>query len=228
MQLTTNKPIIIAIDGNSASGKGTISTKLAEHFGFAFLDTGLMYRILAKKVLEKNIDLTDQEGILKASLAIDFSNFNYTNCLHTNQISCAASKIACFPLVREKLNDYQRNFPAGKRGVVVDGRDIGTVIFPQADCKFFITADLKIRAKRRHAQLCKTDSNLKFDEVLQDMRQRDERDAKRAAAPMCMAKDAIVIDTTHLTAEEALNKVINLVNKKLSYYIDSTASTSGT
>jgi cytidylate kinase len=215
MQLTRIKPIIIAIDGNSASGKGTISARLAQHFGFAFLDTGLMYRILAKKVLEKNISLIDQEEILKTSFDIDFSNFDHSNCLHTNPISCAASKIACFPLVRERLNDYQRKFPVGKKGAVIDGRDIGTVIFPQADCKFFITADLETRAKRRHAQLCKNDNSLKFDEVLQDMYQRDARDATRMAAPMCIAKDAIVIDTTNLTAEEALIEVITLVKEKL-------------
>ncbi|MFN8912336.1 MAG: (d)CMP kinase [Alphaproteobacteria bacterium] len=148
-------PFIISIDGVAASGKGTLSERLAQHHNFDFLDTGKMYRKLGYHVIENKIDFNDVESILKIVNTIDFSDLSQS--LHTDDISHTASQISKHPDVRESLNIFQKTFPIGRVGCVIDGRDIGTVIFPDADIKFFITADVEIRADRRFKQLQKID-----------------------------------------------------------------------
>ncbi len=211
-----NKSIIIAVDGNSASGKGTLSAGLAKHFGFDFLDTGLLYRLLAKNVMERAIEPTDLAKVLQLADTLDFTNIPANTILHTDEISDVASQVAKLPEVRKKLDVCQRSFPLGKKGVVIDGRDIGTVIFPNADCKLYVMADLMTRAARRHSQLQKIGHHHTYDQVLNDLRLRDERDATRTACPMKQAPDAILIDTTHLNVSEVLDKAIAAVVAKIS------------
>lgn len=207
-----NKSIIIAVDGNSASGKGTLSTALAKHFGFAFLDTGLLYRFLAKNILVRHMQPDDLAQILPLIDELDFANIPPNTILHTAEISDIASQVAPFAEVRTKLNLYQRNFPLSKKGVVIDGRDIGTVIFPDADCKLYITADVQTRAMRRYQQLRKFDDSTSYAQVLADLRVRDERDAHRSNAPLQQAADAVVIDTTYKTVEQTLQAAIAIVD----------------
>jgi cytidylate kinase len=209
-----DKPYIIAVDGTTASGKGTLSFKLAQHLGFDYLDTGLLYRKVAAVALRSNASLQNEnelEQCVQSIVDFDFSNID----LRSQAISETASKIAAVSAVRQALFDVQRNFPLGKKGAVVDGRDIGTVIFPEADIKFFITAGQEVRAMRRHKQISgapavNPNASISYDDVLNEIIRRDERDASREAAPMRPAKDAMVIDTSNLNANEVLNLCLKL------------------
>ncbi|KIE05281.1 Cytidylate kinase [Candidatus Jidaibacter acanthamoeba] len=199
--------VIIAIDGPSASGKGTLSKGLARKLGFDNLDTGSLYRILAYYALEAELASNDAEKIVALVPGIDFSQPKNL-ILTSDKVSKMASEIASQPKVREALNSMQKNFPLGKAGVVIDGRDIGTVIFPDADCKFFITADLGVRAERRYKQLQSGRKDIIFDQVLQSLKERDELDRNRAIAPTLPADDAIIIDNSDLNADEVLQVVL--------------------
>ncbi|MBA8667675.1 (d)CMP kinase [Holosporaceae bacterium 'Namur'] len=199
--------VIIAIDGPSASGKGTLSKGLARKLGFDYLDTGSLYRILGYYALEAKLASNEAEKIVALVPGIDFSQpKNIT--LTSDKVSKMASEIASQPKVREALNSMQKNFPSGKSGAVIDGRDIGTVIFPEADCKFFITADLGVRAERRYKQLQSGRKDIIFDQVLQSLKERDELDRNRAIAPTLPADDAIIIDNSDLNADEVLQVVL--------------------
>ena len=181
----------VAIDGPAASGKGTISKAVAKHFGFAHLDTGLLYRAVGRKVL----DGADPEQAARALLPEDLERGD----LRTPEVADAASRVAASPGVRAALVEFQRDFARREGGAVLDGRDIGTVICPAAHVKLYITASDEIRAQRRHAELTARDHDLTLDRVLADLRTRDKRDSERATAPLKPADDATLIDTTRMT-----------------------------
>lgn len=209
-----NSAFIIAIDGTAASGKGTLSKALAKHIHFDYLDTGLLYRIAAYNLIKNNIDIADISKIVTHLKSVNFTGYEGIN-LHIDEIGNIASQIAPFAEVREVLNHIQKDFPKGRRGVVIDGRDIGTVVFPEADLKFFITANVEIRANRRYKQLKSSGKEVILADVLKDLRERDERDIHRKVAPTVAALDAITIDTTHLDAAAVLELVLSLSQKAI-------------
>jgi cytidylate kinase len=214
-----SKCIIITVDGVAASGKGTLSARLAEHFGFEHLDSGSLYRRSALAALEQGVDLNDTEKLTVMIGQIDFSK-PMIGDLRAEVVSQAASKIAMQNEVRRALDKAQRTFPIGKKGIVTDGRDMGTVIFPDADLKFFITASLEERAKRRYLQLNNKKNDVIFEAVLNELRERDIRDSERAVSPTVPAKDAVIIDTTELDADAVFRLAISLSQKTVSSFLD--------
>ncbi len=204
-----NNCFIIALDGTAASGKGTLAEKLAKHYTFDYLDTGKIYRTAGFYMLKEGIDLSDILSVLRKIGEIDFSSMT-ANELDTEEIGRAASQLGAIPEVREALNKAQRDFAIGKKGVVIDGRDIGTVIFPNADIKLYVTASTEIRAERRFKQLQNMGKEVIFGDVLRDLRERDERDCNRKVAPLKPALDALHIDTTLLDPASVLELVITL------------------
>jgi cytidylate kinase len=221
--MTNPSPIVIAIDGPSASGKGTVARRLAEYYGFAHLDTGLLYRAVGMAVVRSGGNIGDAGLAERAALAlaasitgertsIDFSRIDFVqllqdDALRSDEASVAASKVALVPGVRAALLNFQKNFcaspPNAKRGAVLDGRDIGTVIAPDAKVKIFVTASAEARATRRFKELQERGQNATYASVLEDMKDRDARDAQRSISPTLPAPDAVVIDTTDLTAKQA-------------------------
>jgi cytidylate kinase len=193
----------IAIDGPAAAGKGTISKAVAAHFGFAHLDTGLLYRAVGAKVL----DGVDPIEAARSLVAEDLEN----DALRTADVAQAASRIAVIGEVRAALVDFQRAFARRAGGAVLDGRDIGTVICPDAEAKLFVTASAEVRAARRHAELLGRGSEASFEAVLADVKERDARDAGRAEAPMVAALDAVLIDTSSMSIEAAVTAAIAAV-----------------
>lgn len=198
---------VIAIDGTFASGKGTLGKALAAHYGLAYLDTGKLYRATAKRVLDSGGDVmneADGEAAAKRLSPDDLLD----PILKSGPIGAAASKVSVHPAVRAALFDFQRNFAA--KGAVLDGRDIGTVICPDADVKLYVTASPQTRAHRRHAELTGYGEELSFEEVLAQLIERDTRDSTRATAPLKPAEDAHLLDTTGLTIEQVLAAAIRL------------------
>lgn len=202
--------MIIAIDGPAASGKGTLGKKLAAHYGLRHLDTGLLYRAVAKSTLESRRPLDDAAAGAAAARALDPAKFDEI-ALKGADIGEAASVVSAIPQVREALLALQRDFAAAPPGAVLDGRDIGTVICPHADVKIFVTASAEVRAARRAAEYQAQGKIIDMSEVLADIRKRDERDTKRAAAPLKQAADAHLLDTTHLDISGALRAAIDIV-----------------
>lgn len=196
----------IAIDGPAAAGKGTISKAVAAHFGYAHLDTGLLYRAVGRKVL----DGVDPVAAAKALIAEDLD----ADDLRTPAVAQAASKVAVIPEVRTALVDFQRAFARRDGGAVLDGRDIGTVICPDAEAKLFVTASAEVRAERRYLELTDKGMNVTRDQVLADVRERDARDMNRAEAPLKPADDAVLIDTSDMTTGAAIRAAIQAVNAK--------------
>jgi cytidylate kinase len=202
--------VIIAVDGPAAAGKGTIARALAQHFGYHFLDTGTLYRRVGLALLETS----DDPRNVKAAVAVaqNLKSHPYSDLeLRTEAVGAAASIVAVIPEVRESLLAYQRTFADQPPGAVLDGRDIGTVVCPDADVKLFITASPEARATRRLAELQAYGADVTFETVLHEIRQRDERDRTRAVAPLVPAADATVIETSEMTAEEAIAAAIRLV-----------------
>lgn len=199
-----SQPFTVAIDGPAAAGKGTISKAVAGHFGFAHLDTGLLYRAVGARVLEG----ARAEEAAAALCAEDLGG----DTLRTAAVAQAASKVATIPQVRAALVDFQRSFARRAGGAVLDGRDIGTVICPQAEVKLFVTARAEIRAARRYEELKAKGGVDSFETVLADVRARDARDADRAHAPMVAADDAILVDTSDLSIAAAVAKAIAAVD----------------
>jgi CMP/dCMP kinase len=201
--------MIIAVDGPAASGKGTIARALARHYGLPHLDTGLLYRAVAATVIDHGLD-----PALEAD-AVASCNFDEAllaeDRLKDDAIGKAASVVSAHPLVRAALLQRQKRFAGQPGGAVLDGRDIGTVIAPEARVKLFVKATPTIRAQRRHAELRARGSNVSVDRVLADIRARDERDTKRAQAPLKAAPDAVVLDTSFLSIEAAVQKAIAVV-----------------
>ena len=198
----------IAIDGPAAAGKGTISRALAAHFGCAHLDTGLLYRATGARVAAGLSPLEAAETLSEQDLARDD--------LRSAEAGQAASRVAALPEVRAALVAFQRSFARQKGGAVLDGRDIGTVICPEAEVKLFVTAEDATRAERRLAELVVSDPDLTLADVLDDLRARDRRDSERATAPLRPAPDALVLDTTLMTIEEAVSAAIAAVDLRLS------------
>ena len=204
--------MIIAIDGPAASGKGTLGRRLAAHYGLRHLDTGLIYRAVAKALLDAGCPLDDKERAVAAAGALDPAQFD-EKALKGHAIGEAASIVSAIPEVRAALLKFQRDFAAAPPGAVLDGRDIGTVIAPHADVKIFVIAAPEERARRRAAELKAAGAPAEEAEILADILRRDERDRSRAAAPLRAAPDAHELDTTHLTIDAVLAAAIDLVEK---------------
>ena len=196
----------VAIDGPAAAGKGTISRAVAAHFGFAHLDTGLLYRAVGAKVL-------DGAEAVEAAEALRAEDLNADN-LRTAEVAQAASKVAVIPEVREALVDFQRAFARRDGGAVLDGRDIGTVICPDAEVKIFVTASPEVRAKRRFLELQAGGSAMSLEAVLADVMARDARDRDRATAPMKPADGSLLLDTSEMTIDEAVAAAIKAIEAR--------------
>ncbi len=209
--------VVVAIDGPAASGKGTLARRLAEHFNMYYLDTGSLYRAVGMKIIYSGKDPNNHEDALEAARNIDAEDLANPR-LRQERIGQAASIVSAFPEVRKELLEFQRRFAKNSviagRGAVLDGRDIGTVVCPDADLKFFITATLFTRAKRRHKELEGEGIQVIFDSVLADLRERDERDEKRAIAPMRPADDAYIIDSSKLDASEVFETSRRIILQK--------------
>jgi cytidylate kinase len=206
--------MIIAVDGPAASGKGTLGKRIAAHYGLNHLDTGLIYRAVARVLLDQNLPLADETAAINAAQTLDFSTLDEER-LRGPQAGEAASVISVYPGVREALLQGQRDFASRGSGAVLDGRDIGTVICPNADAKIFVTASAEERAKRRWLELKIAHPDLAYETVLTDIKQRDERDTNRAASPLRMADDARLLDTTKLDKETAFQAAIALIEADL-------------
>lgn len=204
---------VVAIDGPAAAGKGTISKALAEHFGFAHLDTGLLYRAVGRKALsELGPKLDDPAALVRIAEGITEADIARPD-LRTAAVAEAASRVATVEGVRKALVDFQRRFAQRPGGAVLDGRDIGTVICPGADVKIFVTASPEARARRRYEELKARGEETDYETVLRDVQARDARDAERDTAPMRPAEDAVVLDTTDMTIEQAVRAAIEIVEK---------------
>ncbi len=210
--------MIIAIDGPAASGKGTLARRLAAQYGLAHLDTGLLYRAVAKQVLDRGADPTEEDAATAAARSLNLADVDASE-LRSEAIGEAASKVAALAAVRAELVRLQRNFtrnpPNGAAGAVLDGRDIGTVICPDADVKFYVIAVVEERAKRRHAELRSRGEAIEFDEVLEDLRRRDARDTERAVSPLKPAPGAHLLDTSNLSIDSAFAQAKALISKHL-------------
>ncbi|MCB1433833.1 MAG: (d)CMP kinase [Alphaproteobacteria bacterium] len=201
--------MIIAVDGPAAAGKGTVARALAAHFGYHFLDTGSLYRMVGLAVLQAGKDPQDAEAAVTAARGLDPQAFE-DGALRNEKVGAAASVVAVIPEVRAALLQFQRDFARRKPGAVLDGRDIGTVVCPDADVKLYVTASPEVRAKRRQAELRGTD----YDAVLAEIKARDARDSQRAAAPLVVAPDAVVIDTSSLSVSEVVAQAVDLIARK--------------
>jgi len=202
--------MIIAIDGPAASGKGTLAKKLAAHYRLRHLDTGLLYRAVAKALLDAGQSPGNRARAVAAAEALDPASFEET-ALKNPAVGEAASLVSAIPEVRGALVAFQRNFGRTPPGAVMDGRDIGTVIFPDADVKIFVTAAPEVRAERRTAELRAAGAAADAVSVLEDIRRRDERDTTRATAPLKVAPDAHLLDTTHLDIDAAFRAAVDIV-----------------
>ncbi|KAE9539156.1 (d)CMP kinase [Ursidibacter maritimus] len=222
-----NKNIVITVDGPSGAGKGTLCHALAEKLKFDFLDSGAIYRILALAAKKSGIDFTNETKLAELGRNLDVQFITSNTEIHVildgenvgDQIRTAeagqnASKIAIYPLVREALLQRQRNFSTPK-GLVADGRDMGTIVFPDAQVKLFLDASAEERTKRRVKQLQEKGFNANFDEILAEIKERDFRDRNREIAPLVPAKDALVLDSTSLSIDEVIQQALSYVAKHI-------------
>lgn len=205
--------MIIAIDGPAASGKGTLAKRLAQALGLPHLDTGLLYRATACAVLDAGRAITDTAAAIAAAQNLDPAALDESR-LRTKEMGEAASVVAAVPEVRAALVAAQRGFAQGPNGAVLDGRDIGTVICPDADAKIFVTASPEVRARRRLLELESSGEIVDAGAVLADIRRRDERDSSRSTAPLRAAEDAVVLDTTSLDVEAAFAAALRIVQRR--------------
>jgi cytidylate kinase len=205
--------MIIAIDGPAASGKGTLGKRLAAHYGLPHLDTGLLYRAVARTLLDQGLPLTDRDAAERAAAALD-RNFLDDPRLRGAEMGDAASIVSAYQPVRDALLEFQRQFAGQPTGAVLDGRDIGTVVCPLASVKLFITAAPEERARRRHLELLARNQAVEFTTILDDIRRRDERDATRSSAPLKPAEDAVILDTTQLDADAAFRAAVDVVESR--------------
>jgi cytidylate kinase len=213
---------VIAIDGPSASGKGTVAQKVAEALGFHFLDSGALYRLVALAALDRGValDRSDELAAIALELGcrfeagrIELDGRDVTDAIREERVSGAASRVAALQPVREALLERQRAFRQAP-GLVADGRDMGSVVFPDANLKIFLTADAQERARRRHKQLIEKGMSASMTVLLQEIRDRDARDSQRAAAPLQKGADAVELDTTGLSIEESVARVLALYRSK--------------
>ena len=200
------EPFTVAIDGPAAAGKGTISKAIATHFSFAHLDTGLLYRAVGLKVMNGG-------AAVEIAQSLEAKDLSVTG-LRTAEVAQAASKVAIIPEVRAALLDFQRAFARRAGGAVLDGRDIGTVICPQAEVKLFVTASAEVRGQRRYQELIERGETAELAQVIEDVKARDARDAERAEAPMKAAQDAQVIDTSDLSIQAAIAAAVSAVSAR--------------
>lgn len=209
---------VIAVDGPAASGKGTLARRLAKQYGYAHLDTGRLYRGVAFRVVQERADPEDGDTCARLAGLLTAATLDSPE-LRTEAVGRMASRVSALPAVRQALLDYQRRFalhpPGGARGAVLDGRDIGTVICPDAAAKLFVTASLEERARRRHKELLDQGTGAIYAAVLQDLRDRDARDSSRAAAPLVRAADAFLLDTTSMDADAAFAAALAFVATRL-------------
>lgn len=220
-------PPVVTIDGPSGVGKGTIGQMLVERFGWHFLDSGALYRVLALAAIHHQVDLADEESLsaLAVHLDVEFSSVlgqtgtrvvlegeDVSSAIRSEECSQAASKVATFAPVREALLQRQRAFQKAP-GLIADGRDMGTVVFPEADVKIFLTATTEERARRRFEQLRENGISVKIAEVLAEVKQRDHRDTNRAVAPLIPANDALVIDTTSMDVNAVMSVIVEKIIK---------------
>ncbi|MDR6953616.1 cytidylate kinase [Ancylobacter sp. 3268] len=205
--------MIIAIDGPAASGKGTVARALAAHFRLPHLDTGLLYRAVGAEVLARGLDFSDVPALAGLAAALDVQNLD-GEALRTGPVGEAASRVAEIPEVRQALIDLQRHFARQPGGAVLDGRDIGTVIAPEAEVKIFVTASPEARAARRHAELSARGEPVTPRSVLEDILKRDQRDSSRAAAPLLRAADAELIDNTALDKQASIARALEIVARR--------------
>ena len=212
-----HRAIVIAVDGPAAGGKGTLARRLAAHLGYAYLDTGLIYRAVGLSLIRQNMDRADPSAALRAARDLSVEDLD-DPVLRSDDVANMASQVAALPDVRAALIDYQRQFaqqPPGKaKGVVLDGRDIGTVICPDADAKIFVDASVETRANRRVKELRERGVTAIYARVLQDMKERDARDRSRSAAPMVPADDAHSLDTTNLDADAAFQEALEFITSR--------------
>lgn len=206
--------MIIAIDGPAASGKGTLAKRIAEHFGLAYLDTGLLYRAVARDVRRRGGALDDAASAAEAARRLDPGTLD-DPALRNPGVSEAASVVARIPEVRAAILNYQRAFAHRPEGAVLDGRDIGTVVCPDANVKIYVTATPEVRAERRYLEMKGRGEAATYEAVLADIRQRDERDAGRAVSPMRPAPDAVLLDTSDLDIEAAFNTAVGVITRKV-------------
>lgn len=205
--------MIIAIDGPAASGKGTLAKRLAAHYGYHHLDTGLLYRAVALSMLNAGQSPDNHDAAAHAAKSLDLARFKESE-LKSARAGEAASIVSAIPQVRAALLAYQKDFAAREPGAVLDGRDIATVIAPQAEVKVFVTASPEVRARRRFLELQAQGQSMSEAEVLADIRRRDQRDSSRGIAPLVIAPDAHVLDTSSLDADAVLKAVIALVEQQ--------------
>lgn len=207
---------VITIDGPTASGKGTVAHKVADKLGFHFLDSGSLYRLTALMALRRGVDLHDEHAIAKLAehLPVSFAggeillaNENVTQAIRAEEVGNMASQIAAIPTVRQALYALQLGFRKAP-GLVADGRDMGTVIFPNAQLKVFLTASVEARAQRRYKQLIDKGFSANMEDLLSDLQVRDDRDTHRAIAPLVPAEGAHFLDTSHMTADQAIEQVL--------------------
>lgn len=201
---------VIAVDGPAASGKGTIAVKLGALYGYPVLDSGLLYRAVGVKVLERGQDLDDPVAALDAARSLDPAELEQPR-VRTRAAGEAASRVAVHSPVRQALREFQQDFAAREPGAVIDGRDIGTVIAPHAPAKLYVTATPETRAGRRWKQLTSQGEPVTFEDILADIRVRDARDSARADSPMTMAADAVLLDTTEMTIDAAFDAARRIV-----------------
>ena len=220
------KNVIITVDGPSGAGKGTLCYALAEKLGFDFLDSGAIYRITALDALKKQVNLENEDAVAEVgrNLNVQFvpdngevnvilDGENVGDQIRTAEAGQNASKVAAFPKVREALLQRQRDF-ACEKGLVADGRDMGTIVFPEAQIKLFLDASAEERAKRRVKQLQLKGFNANFEKILGEIKERDYRDRNRAVAPLVPAKDALVLDSTHLSIDEVIRQALEYISSK--------------
>jgi cytidylate kinase len=214
--LTVDAVPVIAIDGPSASGKGTVAQLVAKRLGFHYLDSGALYRLLALAAIRYGVSLGDEEGLARLAQKLDIrfedgdaflSGERVGDAIRTEECGNGASRVAAFPRVRAALLDLQRSFRRAP-GLVADGRDMGSVVFPDAGTKIFLTASAEVRAERRYKQLMEKGMCANMNQILQDIRQRDERDSARSVAPLQKCADADLLDTSNLTIDEAVAEVL--------------------
>lgn len=215
--------INIAIDGPSAAGKSTIAKRLAKVLKFKHLDTGAMYRCIAYKAHLLDIDISDEKGIAAflSSTTIDFDSsgkiyldgIDVTNAIRQKEIAWLASNVSTLLSVREDLVDRQKKF-ANEKGIIMDGRDIGTVVLPEAEVKIYLTASAKNRAERRYLEMISKDPSITYDDVYQEIIKRDLQDSTREHSPLKKADDAIEVDSTDLSIDEVVNKIIDIIKER--------------
>ncbi|WP_269584252.1 (d)CMP kinase [Roseibium sp. Sym1] len=204
--------MIIAIDGPAASGKGTLSRRLADHFGLRHLDTGLTYRAVAASLLANGKPLGDETVAIEVAHNLDLAQMD-KSVLSAHEIGEAASRIAVLGGLRKELVELQRRFAETPPGAVLDGRDIGTVVCPHATVKLFVTASPEARARRRTDEMISKGQEAVYASVLEDLKRRDERDSQRTVAPMKQADDAVLLDTTEMDIETAFQTAVDIVSR---------------